>query len=293
MVLRAYPDSDILSFINRIDNILYLISVLVIQPLLVVLLLFVIVPAVYLFKDRQTDRTKQLSIVVFKIVHYIYRFIPVDRTGDVPRFVLYGFLAPVSYNYILLYTTIMVGSNCLYWFWSTAFITTEASCDNNTAGCIEASCNTSCVDIEFNGIRGFRLAVSLFAAIVFVYAFAFELLLKFSRGKALCQHCGGRKWCFKMIIVMGAQFLLIFVAKPYYISNFIAAHFTNDATVEAINERHTSYSTSLILDVLCFVMLTPWWIFEKKTSTEQDDLTIGYILERFQETKTIIKDVKR
>lgn len=301
MVLIVSPPSILLNSINDIDNILYLLSVIIVQPLLVVLLV-IIIPMVYLFNGCYTDRMARLHVAVYNIVHYIYRVIPVDYTEAVPRFVLYGYLSPIEYSYILLYTSIMVGCNCLYWFWNTAFIITTVSCNitsyitidnsgyisNSTIdGGYNSSIDSNCISIEFNGIRGAHSAVSLFAAIVVVYAFALEILLKFTKGKALCtgNGCATRISSYKLGIVILVQVVLLFVAKPYYISNIIAANYTNDIAVEAINERHSSYSLSLILDTLCFVMMTPWWLFEKKVKTAHDDLTVMYIYQRFQETK--------
>ena len=222
--------------------------------------------------EQQPHNVKLINRLFFTVASTVYPFIPADRSFEVPRFVLFGFLAPVYYAYHLLTFGFAILLACVYMFWSALFISSMTPCNidsgNSTSGCVF-------IDIRLQaGVDAALLSVS---AIILVYSVSLKTLLKLTGGKIAYDDLftGQRKDCprlSRIATAIAAQILTVCFLKPSFTLLFVVVYFGGSVTAlqnYPIN-RDGWFTLSLAIDVLFFVMLTPWFLFDKiDTSSEQ------------------------
>ena len=274
MGIKVTEHSTVLQVFENVEGVLYLTSVLILSLVLICFLLLVVAPIALIVQNNACAlrKIRNLNIIVFKITKYIFRFLKVDRSMDVPRFVMFGYRAPVYYTYHLLVVSVMIAAYCLRQFWNITFLSAKVptTCDDT----LNVSNDTQCFLLNIKSIQAVTSLISLVAAIVFVYAFLLEILLKFSKGKESCHNlCDKtRKSCLRLlrvIVTLLTQVFTVFVIKGIYIAYFIATDYGQD-TSNALFDKSSWFVWSLLVDVLCFVMLTPWFFFEKITEQNAD-----------------------
>ena len=274
-MVKLSADSGLVHFINGFERLLYFFSILVVTPLLVFALLFILLPGALIIRNRLDDKKliKKTHILVFQTTQSVYsRFVKVDRSAKVPRFIIFDYIAPISFTYLILYTGIMIVINMFYMFWAVALssVKEEIPCDNSSPPNI-----TDCVKLSIDINGGISAATSLFLSIVLVYTLTLKILLKVSGGKQSCQSLTGGDKCSKNLfwrvaLTISVQLFFIFVAKFVFIAYWGKSNF--DPAFIPFN-RANAYTFSLLIDVVCFALLTPWCYFEKIEPKEEEQAT--------------------
>ena len=250
---------------NGVDTALFLTSTLVQIPVMVATLLLIVCQLGVCSDRQQSYNMKRIHNIIFKIAHHVYRFIPVDRSFEIPRFVMFGFVAPIYYSYHLLVFAVIIIVALLYEFWQTLFISSMIPCDHNNS-------TDDCVTMNIQLKPAINSTVTILASIVFVYTIGLELILKLSGGKMayddlFVTKLRSIKRLIRVILAFSTQLFFIFL-KVFFVIYFIIVYFFGDVSNTVFLDHDGLFVTSLFIDVFFFVMLTPWFMFEKLTTEE-------------------------
>lgn len=302
MGVKVLPEAHVVRVLNDVENVLYLISVIILSPCLILLLLFVIAPisAIALNNNNIWNKFRRLNIVIFKITKYIYRPLSVDKSLVVPRFIIFGFVTPVYYTYHLLAFAILIAVYSLHQFWQITFLSSQQMADCDEDMLLRATTNTTeCIVLSVRSIQASTAVVSLIAAIIFVHLFVLEIFLKFSGGIGsvrLARSKNGGIRLIRVIITIIVQIIIIIVGRTIFIAYFVTADYGEDTNI-SLFDRGGWFTMSLLIDDISFVMLTPWFMFErikkKKTqgTTEGKGVIEGKDTQEEMETALVNPDV--
>ncbi len=252
------------AFFHAVETVLFLTSTLIQMPIIIVVLLLIVCELGVCTDRIQSYNMKRIHNIIFNITHHLYRFIKVDRSFEIPRFVMFSYVAPIYYTYHILVFSIIIAIALMYEFWQTLFISNMAPCVINNS--------TSCIAINIQIRPALNSAVTILAAIVFFYTIGLELLLKLSGGKMTYDDLFVPKLksfrrLFRVILAFSAQLFVVFL-KLFFFIYFIIVYFSGNISNTVFLDTDGLFTTSLLIDVLFFVMLTPWWMFDKLTNEE-------------------------
>ena len=263
------PEAHVVRVLNDVENVLYLASVITLSPLLILLLLLLVAPVSALAWNNDVVRKKlnRLNIIIFKITKYLYRPLSVDKSGDIPRFIIFGYITPIYYTYHLLSFALLIAVYCLHQFWEVTFLSSQQMVDCDEDQIARSTQNsTECIVLSLRTIQASSSVVALVAAIIFVHLFVLEIFLKFSGGKESFRNLANKKNNYfrlvRIIFTIIVQFFFIVVGRVVYIVYFVAADYGKGTRINLF-DRHGWFTISLLIDDISFVMLTPWFLFEK------------------------------
>ncbi len=267
MGIEVLPDAHVVTVLNDVKEVLYFLAVTVASHLLVLLLVLVVLPlSVLASRSRRFWlRLKPINIVAFKVAKYIYRPLKTDRTGEVPRFIILGFLTPVYYTYQLLIFALVMVAYVLYQFWLITFLSSAQIAECTVNRTLETNA-TQCIVLSLRIIQGLNSSVSLVAAIVFVHLFVLEIVLKFSGGKAtfdklLLGGCKRKRWL-RIAVLVFCQFVWVVGGKVAFFVYFFITDYGRGSSVNLFDQQGW-FTIALLIDDIGFVMITPWFAFEK------------------------------
>lgn len=262
------PSVGLLEFFQVVETILFLTLVLVQTPVILVLL-YCCVCQLRLFKSADNDSdasyySKRVNNNVFHLTCSLYQFLHYDDSFEVPRLVIFGFIAPIYYTYHLLVFGIVFFVSCLYQFWESLFISSQSTvpCDTDDTA--------TCVSIDIKVRDTFNIILTTVAAIIIVYTAALKFLLKCTEGKHKlnCLNKGSKvKYSrLKLYFAITVQLLVVFVVKPVFTIYFILVYF-HILPIDSIFDHEGWFTTALFIDVIFYAMLTPWFLFVKESRT--------------------------
>lgn len=278
MGITFHPSATVLDFFEGIETVLFLCLVLVQTPVILVLL-YCCVCQLRLFKSTNDDDlsyiSKTINNMVFNITHSMYQFIKYDDSFEVPRFVMFGFIAPIYYSYHLLVFGIVFMVSFVYQFWESLFISSQTMvpCDGNSTSIIDDNMAPLCVSIDIKVRATFNIVLTTSASIVIVYTAALKFLLRFTGGKKTFDRMVNRIKVkpftrLKFYFAVSVQLFVVFIVKPSFTVYFIVAYFQL-LPIDSVFDHEGWFTTGLFVDVIFFVMLTPWFLFEKIDHKEQ------------------------
>ena len=262
MGLIVYPSEDTLWFIDNVDTLLLYMCVLVQTPLALMILLFTLVLLGTCHERVLSYNETQFNRFVFSIAHRLYQFIKTDTTYEVPRFVMFGFVAPVCYTYHLLVFGIVMVVSCVHQVWETLFITSRGPCDDDWMDMNDTDCVM--LDIKIN--PPINAGIAVLAVIILVYTLALKGLMKLTGGKLTSKEIFGAKRVFglrfvRVMIAVEIQVAVV-LTKLTFVFYFISVQLGGISTRNRL-DRNGWFAFSLLLDILLFVMLTPWFLFQR------------------------------
>ena len=270
MGIEVVPDAYVVRVLQKVQEVLYFLAITGAGHAVVLLLVLVVLPlSVFASKShRFWLRLKPINIVAFKVVKYIYRPLKTDYTGGVPRFIIMGYLTPVYYTYQLLGFTLVMVPYVLYSFWTVTFLSSAQTTECTVNRTLEANA-TQCIVLSLRVIQGASSSVSLVAAIVFVHLFVLEIFLKFSGGKATfdklllgdCNIINRMRWVL-IAVLMFCQFVWLVGGKFAFFVYFYITDNSKGTSVNLFDEQGW-FTISLLIDDIAFVLITPWFTFEK------------------------------
>ena len=267
MGIEVLPDAHVVTVLNDVKEVLYFLAVTVASHLLVLLLVLVVLPLSVLASrsHRFWLRLKPINIVAFKVAKYIYRPLKKDRTGEVPRFIILGFLTPVYYTYQLLVFALVLAAYVLSVFWSVTFLSSAQTTECTVNRTLETSA-TQCVVLSLKIIEGVTSSVSMVASVLFLHLFVLEIVLKFSGGKAtfdklLLGGCKRKRWL-RIAVLVFCQFVWVVGGKVAFFVYFFITDYGRGSSVNLFDQQGW-FTIALLIDDVAFVMITPWFAFEK------------------------------
>ena len=206
--------------------------------------------------------------MAFKVAKYIYRPLKKDRTGEVPRFIILGFLTPVYYTYQLLVFALVLAAYVLSVFWSVTFLSSAQTTECTVNRTLETSA-TQCVVLSLKIIEGVTSSVSMVASVLFLHLFVLEIVLKFSGGKAtfdklLLGNCNviNRKRWLRIAVLVFCQFVWLVGGKVAFFVYYIITDRGRGTSINLFDQQGW-FTIALLIDDIGFVMITPWFAFEK------------------------------
>ncbi len=270
MGVEVASDAHVVNVLHDVKEVLYFLAITVASHLLVLLLVLVVLPLSVLASrsHRFWLRLKPINIVAFKVAKYIYRPLKTDRTGEVPRFIVMGFLTPVYYTYQLLVFALVMVAYVLYQFWLITFLSSAQTTECTVNRTLETNA-TQCIVLSLKIIQGVSSSVSLVAAVVFLHLFVLEIFLKFSGGKVTCDKLllGGcniinrMRWL-RIAVLVFCQFVWVVGGKVAFFVYFFITDYGRGTSVNLFDQQGW-FTIALLIDDVAFVMITPWFAFEK------------------------------
>ena len=237
MGLIVYPSEATLWFIDRMDTYLLYICVLIQTPLALMILLLTLV----LSSGCTTCRR---------------------------RFVIFDFKAPLWYAYHLLVFSIVMAVYCLYQVWETLFIASRGPCEEEWRLSVN---DTDCVMMEIKINPAINAVITMLGTILLIYALTLRGLLGLTGGKITCREDVGTRRSkglrlVRIILAIGIQVTVV-LAKLVFVFWFISVQLGWISTRNRLD--HNGWFTySVLLDVLLFVVLTPWFMFQRNEMEE-------------------------
>lgn len=285
---------------------------LFIQPLLLIAWLFVVCPILVFCRPR----LKKVYKYITKIVTSIFRFVHLREVKDedgikVPRFILFGYLAPPVFTYYLFFLCVVTVFYTLAAFWNAFLIDItdicspydEYNCFTSEGEMIskplERPTNSSdltcfnqtkvnCFMFVYHTEEGVAVAAALLTLSWIIILSLTWLILKCSGGQGSgcflpCCCCPrGRCWCScgcRCIVTLFFQGALLiipqcFVLAPFY-DNYIALLFKNYFNLDTTGEFLSSDSLKLlhISSMLMYGVFVPWCWFKKVPPEEANQNT--------------------
>lgn len=272
MGIEVTPRNPELNFFIDFEHALYILSTVIITPLLVCIYLLVILPLSYIANTNRAffAKIKWLNRGVFKIAKYLFRPLSVDEncTKEIPRFMIHKYSAPVCYTYQLLLFAVMMATYCSWNAWDIALLgaKTDVKCELET----ELKFNTTeCFNLSLRPIQAITAQLALVATIVIFHIFVLEIFLKLSGGKETWD----KVWLkprktidlLRVIGIFGAQFFFVIFLKLVYLFYFSSTGFGRNNDFN-IFDRSSWLSLALVIDDITFVMMTPWFLLVKSDS---------------------------
>ena len=274
-MVELSADSGIVHFMNGFECVLFYMyfTTLALTPLLIFILLIVFLATVGVFEMclHKNGKVKAINKFAFWAIHFFFSHI-LDHDKQQLKFVLFGHIAPVGFSYLLLCTSILIIVNMFYRFCSVMLSSVEEQipCDNSSSLNI-----TDCVDLRVDINKGIIAATSLSVFISVVYGTTLKVLLHFSGGRKFFQSAKSDASCsnpslWRVIITVCVQIFFISVAKLVFIAYWATTGFS--PSLNQLTEAN-AYTVALVIDVICFGMLTPWCYFEVDDSKGEEQGT--------------------
>ena len=266
-------DSGIVHSINGFERVLFYFTTLALTPLLMLILLIVFLASVGVYLKCLPDKGKIKAInkFAFWVTHFLFSHILKNDKQQL-KFVLFGFLAPVGFSYLLVCTSILIIVNMFYRFFSVTLSSVEEQipCDNSSSLNI-----TDCVDLRVDINKGIIAATSLSVFVSVVYGATVKVLLLLSGGRKSFQSAKSDASCsnpslWRVIITICVQVFFISVAKLAFIAYWATTGFS---PLLDHKDVANAYVIALVIDVIRFGLFTPWCYFEVDKSDGEEQET--------------------
>ena len=317
LLLPAMDDSD---FINHPPYLLYVIPLYLtniwlqgVQLLMFPFWLLVVFPVLACMNCCCKSSLKKVYKLIDKTIATTFKFLNWRRVKDdermkVPRFIVFGYLAPPAFTFYLFFLCVMTGCYVLAAFWSGFLIDTTDICNPyDDYNCFtakgklvskpierpinfsELTCfnqtSVSCFKFVYNVQEGITLAATVLIVSWVIILVLTWLLLKCSGGQGSgcylpCRCCRkGRCWCScgcRCIITLIFQLVLFFVPfftvlLPFSNTSF-ALLFKNYFSLDTTGDFLSSDSIKLlhISTIIIYGVFVPWCCFKREPSVDAD-----------------------
>lgn len=250
----------------------------------VIVPLFIILASIFVYCCIY-GRCDGLHTRVTGLAKHIFYFLKNDKE----RFIVYGYKAPVSYTYNLLFVFFIICIHTFLTFWDNAF---HNSYNNSIKHLDPVYRNTYCIDIfnitqsqglpelddtenltciEIHLLEGLESAATTFGLSALAVAIMTWVLLTCSKGNRVKEHKTKRLLCCIPIIII-LQILCLFGPCAMFMLylaelTFIDKHWSygniTDPPIPAITDVGSLFICIAILDAISLTMLTPWSFFVK------------------------------
>ena len=279
MVIKTDRNSSLIKGVIDVDNIFYYLSLITVPPVSVVLLgifLPLSFTCYYLQKKGYTFLSK-INTWVFHVAKCIFKFLKTDKSKRSPRFIVFGYIAPVIYTYFLLYVLMIVSVYSLTLFWEFGFTKNIKYVPCNSTADDDSSLDCAKITIQIGDGIGAAIACLLFS--IFLLTIETRLLLTCSGGKINCRNrfgCNKTFYIFRIVTLISCQVILPIVSRSLFYAYLFDVNFgvSEDSSTDANDENAITY-LAVIVDTLSLGLLMPWCLFMKMESQSSDAVVIN------------------
>ena len=290
---------------------LMVVWLLLLQPLLFLVWVFVICPILACMSFFCRPRLKKVYKYIDKIVKQVFRFVESREVKDddgikIPRFVVFGYLAPPVFTFYLFFLCLVTACFTLAGFFNSFLIDVSDICSpydeyqcftlegepvskpiERPTNSSELTCfnqtDVNCFMFVYDTETGIAHAAALLTFSWIIILVMLWLLLKCSGGQGsgcylpcLAQR---RCWCscgLRCIITVLFQAFVLFVPQLLLLSPFfneyVASLFKNYLNLDTTGQFFSSDSLKLlhISAMLMYGVFVPWCWFKKVPTKDED-----------------------